>query len=375
MIVLMMGFRQGMAKALEEREIPYIIWSENPLKNPRKCLHEIIATFPSATEDIASKRELLVGITHIIATTESAVIPASLVRRALGLFRNPETVITRCTDKYKMKKFLREKEIPMTKFLSGKKLTPKEIVDELGLPLVNKVKLSSGGRGVEFISNLEDIEKFQSRDSYFESAIKGREGSIESFVVDRKVVFTNITQYYKNGACNILPGQYEEETKDEIQKLNASVLKAINLKWGMTHLEYYITEKGILFGEVALRPPGGYIMEALSSSYGQNFWDVFLDVELLKKAITINPQQKYSSSIIIHPGEGRIEELKGLDEVQSLESLVKFKLKVKPGDILKKREGVGEDCGYLILANESSEKLIADIETFYAKLKLEISPN
>lgn len=49
--------------------------------------------------------------------------------------------------------------------------------------------------------------------------------------------------------------------------MNHQVIKALNIKWGLTHLEYYGDRNGELFGEIALRPTGGYIMELIKCAY------------------------------------------------------------------------------------------------------------
>ncbi len=305
--------------------------------------------------------------------TESAVVPASLIRHELKLFRNSKSVINRCTDKLKMKEYLFEKNIPMTNFLSSRNKSVDQIMSQLGLPLVCKVKHSSGGRGVTFINSREELERNLSKDVYFESVVNGKEGSIESFIQNREIIFTNITEYYKNGECNLVPCTYSDELKSKLLELNEKVINALNIKWGMTHLEFYITEDKILFGEVALRPPGGYIMDSLDLSYSQKFWDIFIDIELHQNVEINNINQNFSCSIIIHPGKGIVKTISGEDAINKLESLVNFKLKVNEGDKILNREGVGQECGHLILSSKIKENLLDDLSKFYANFKIHLS--
>ena len=86
------------------------------------------------------------------------------------------------------------------------------------------------------------------------------------------------------------------DIKGSVLKLNKMVIEGLNIKWGFTHLEYYMTEEGVLFGEVALRPPGGYIMEVLELVYEQSFWDIFEKVELGLDDITIGDAKNFASS-------------------------------------------------------------------------------
>ncbi|WP_372653162.1 acetyl-CoA carboxylase biotin carboxylase subunit family protein [Halobacteriovorax sp.] len=373
MSVLLMGFRSGAARNLEEMNIDYIIWSEKELINPRRSQKVIISRFPEKIEDLNGYLEEFSSITHVIASTESAVIPASKIRRWLDLYRNKDSVISRCTDKLEMKKYLSKKNIPMTKFLPSRGMKSEQIVEKLGLPVVSKIRLSSGGRGVRFLTTEEEVKTSMNSDSYFEKALKGTEGSIESFIKDGEIFFSNITQYYKNGECNILPGQYEKKIKERINSLNFEVIKALNIKWGMTHLEYYILEGGeIVFGEVALRPPGGYIMDALDLAYGQNFWKLFLQVEMNIEDLKLEVKENNSCSIIIHPGEGVVSSILGVENIKNLKSLKKFKLKIKVGDQVQSREGVGEDYGHALLSNTNSRELLDDINKFYKLLEISL---
>ncbi|WP_127717945.1 ATP-grasp domain-containing protein [Halobacteriovorax sp. HLS] len=371
MTVLLMGFRSGAARALEKMKVPYIIWSEKELLNSRTAKKIIIDKFPVEKNDLQIYLSDLSDVTHVISSTEAGVIPGSKIRKWLDLHRNKDSVITRCTDKLEMKKFLSQKNIPMTKFLPSRAMKAEDIVGELGLPVVNKVRLSSGGRGVQFLSTLEEVESSMSRDSYFEKPLDGTEGSIESFVINGEIVFTNITQYFKNGECNIVPGQYTQQINEKIEELNSNVLSALRIKWGMTHLEYYLLDNGeILFGEVALRPPGGYIMEALKESYGINFWELFINVEINMQKTELKFKKSNSSTIIIHPGEGTVSSITGIDKIKKLESFKKLKLKINIGDKIDQRDGVGEDYGHAIMTNTNSKNLLRDIKSFYSLLEI-----
>ena len=50
-----------------------------------------------------------------------------------------------------------------------------------------------------------------------------------------------------------------------------------------------------------------------------------------------------------------------------------MKLKLQIGDEIKKREGVGEDFGYLFLSSPSSRDLQEDIDFFFNNFKIEMS--
>jgi len=363
MLVLVMGHRLPLARTLERLKIPYIVWSEKPLKNKLCSEQIIVSSFPEQKEDVYDKVSEYSEITHVIASVEKAVIPASNIRLWFKLKRNPHNLILKCTDKLKMKTYLLEKNIPMTKFSSSRKISSEEAIERLGFPIVSKPKLSSGGRGISFLRSREEVELAKTSSCYYEEFIEGTEGSVESFIVDNEIVFSNITEYYKNGLCNKVPGRYSDELNAKIRELNRSVVKALNIKWGMTHLEYYITDSGLYFGEIALRPPGGYIMEIISKSYNIDAWETFILVELGLYASNKVQLESYGSSLLIHPEKGTVASIEGVEDIKKLESLDHFKLNLKVGDVIGKRQGVGENFGYAFFSNSSAKKLDQDIKT------------
>jgi biotin carboxylase len=366
-----MGHRRGITKALEQRGISFCIWSEREVKGKTKSTKTLINRFPEDYKSFKDHFESEKAFTHIIAGVEAAVIPASLVRSWLDLERNPHGHILKCTDKLIMKTFLSKQNIPMTPFVFINSLSEESnLKAKLGESFVCKPRQNSGGRGIVFCSDLSVVTDADLKDVYFERKILGKEGSVESFIKDSEITFTNITEYKKSGFSNLVPASYSKEIQQKILDLNEKVIKALNIKWGMTHLEFYLTKNDILFGEVALRPPGGYIMEALTLSYGINFWDQYVDIELHQKADIDIKLQSYSSSIILHPGEGTVKSIEGIGELEQLESLKKFKLKAQVGDIVSKRDGVGEDLGYILLSNTAQDKLINDINSLESSFRI-----
>ena len=374
MKVLVLGFRQALCRSLEKRNIPYVLWSNAPVKSKLKSLSTIIADYPKERTDLPSDLD---DITHVMAGTEAPVVAASLIRKWLDLKRNPHTLILRCTDKLTMKQYLSDKGIPMTKFADVRKCESLEdLQSELGESVVVKARNSSGGRGLEFVKNptTEQFEFWKKNarklDLYCEQAISGKEGSIESFIVDSEVVETNVTEYHRIGHCNLVPAHYSEKELELIHELNCRVIKALKIKWGMTHLEYYLTDEGILFGEVALRPPGGHIMDCMSIAYDVNIWDHFIDVELHQKITEPFKFVHYSGAAIFHPGEGDVESIDGVSEIESLPSLKKCKISVKPGDSIRKRIGVGIDIGYALYESDDPNVLVTDMDKSFELLKI-----
>lgn len=372
--LLIMGFRKGLHKALSKRGLEYALWSDRPV--PRKYQPELFLEedFPHVAAELESKVLTWGKFTHVISCVESAVYPASLIRRPLKARLSKDSVILRCHDKLKMKQYLTQFEIPMTPFIaSDEEVTNEQVLSRLGLPLVIKDRRLSGGRGMITAHSLEEFSSHRGDEQLFERFIRAGESSVESFVHNGKIQFQNITHYKKPGHINILPSQQELSEEEKILRLNEKILSSLGIQWGMSHVEVYNTQTGPLFGEIALRPPGGYLMELLEYSYGFNPWEAFLAVELGEEFSFHSKIQNYSASLILHPGEGYLTRVHGKEKVEDLTSLKSFSLKERK-NFIPARKGVGEEIGHIILSHPDAHQLMSDVDTCERELRFELFP-
>lgn len=368
--ILIIGYRQQLAKAIYQLGIPYSIVAEKPLKTKPRGVDDVVIT-PFADIKKGLDIEALTlshKPTHVIAGTEAGVFPAAVLRRVFDARRSSETLLTRCTDKMAMKKYLSKHHIPMAGFVTHHKaLTAEMLVKELGLPVVVKDRKNSGGRNVVIAKSVEALRPLLAPQRLYEQFLEAAEGSIESFVENGEIIFTSVTEYHTTKVANVVPAGYQPDEMQSIQSLNAEVIKALNIKWGLTHLEYYRNNNGqfsdnvLLFGEIALRPPGGYIMELIKHAYDFDPWEVFVRVELgiPVDGLPVN-SARVCGVVLLHPGAGVVEQVSEPNKT-AYPTLSKASIKVKQGDQITPRHGVGEDVGYCIFCAENYRDVSADI--------------
>ena len=221
----------------------------------------------------------------------------------------------------------------------------------LGVPLVIKSRHESGGRGIRLVDNAADLVRYSGRGKIIEKFVNAPEVSVESYISHGEIVFENVTQYYAKKHINLVPGAVPAEQERALRELSRRVIAALNIKWGITHMEVYLSDSGLLFGEIALRPPGGYIMELISRAYGFSAWEALVHVELGLPFEFTQASVEYTAVYIIHPGAGTVMRIDHWDQVVALPSVYRKNIKIKPGVQLSERQGVGEDAGYLLLAS------------------------
>jgi biotin carboxylase len=299
----------------------------------------------------------------IIAGSERAIPLVAALRRAYGLTQTAPINLLRCHDKLLMKNRLRAADIPLNPYLWGSGLSADRIWETLGPRIVCKDRSESGGRSIQIYQQKTELgRELQKRQRLFEAYNPHPEFSVESFVENGRIIFTNITQYYLRQHINILPAVIPDLMQQKILDMNARVLEIMGVARGMTHVEIYLGPEGPVFGEIAVRPPGGYIMELLQLAYGFPSWEYFLKLELGRDVSFPQDAQRSAAVHVLHPGQGIIQAIKGWPAVKNHPSVHRAKLKVAVGDRLKVRAAVGEDVGYVLQTSANIETLIQAVE-------------
>lgn len=373
--VLIVGYRPGISDSLTRQGIAHGVWNNKPLKTSRDFTVTLIKEFPRSRDAINTIGDQLRATgpyTHVIAGSEAGVYPASVLRRRLDARKSQNSIALRCHDKLVMKEHLLEYDIAMLDFLAGdRNADANEVIQKLGLPVVIKARQLSGGRDIIFADSADVLRQENKRSRILERYIDAAEFSIESFVSNRQILFQSITQYYVKKHINIIPALIEQNLRQRLYEFNRQVLKAMNISWGITHLEVYVKGEDIYFGEIALRPPGGYLMELISASYGFNSWDAQIATELDMTFEFPHHAHAYSAAIIFHPGEGVLKNVENWEQACQLPGVFQSKLKRASGDALSRRESVGEDVGYILLSHSNSDTLLENIHWVQQQVRFE----
>lgn len=375
--VLVIGPRRGLIEELRERRIPFSVWQTRQVFNVPAPESSVIAPLWSSAQKIREQvRKSFSGqhFSHVIAGNELSVLPSAIARLQVGARLSSTTTVMRCRDKLHMKQHLAGFGIPMTRFLADSaSLNPAQVFAQLGAPVVRKYRKSSGGRGLTLLERPEDYVPGNQGVCILERYIDAPEASVESFIDKGRIRFTNITAYHRKGHSNFVPAVLEKVVSETLLALNERVISALGIAWGMTHLEVYLTENGPLFGEIALRPPGGYIMNAISHAWDFNPWAAFVAMELGEAFNFPAQPSQYAASEILYPGAGLVGAIKGKSRVLDEQGIREFRLKLKAGDRLPARTGLGQDTGYIVHASASPEERLALHELIERELIVEMT--
>ncbi len=374
--VLVIGPRRGLIEVLRQRRIPFSIWQQSAtFRTSATELNVVAPLWNSAVKIREQVRKSFPGeqFTHVIAGTEASVMPAAVTRRLVGARLANAATSKLCRDKLHMKEHLAGFGIPMTRFRADSPdLDPEQLFADLGSPVVRKFRKSTGGRGLQLLTDPKSFSPGKHGVSILERFVDAPEASVESFISDGKVRFVNLTDYHLKAHSNFVPAVFEESVRKTLLELNERVIAALGITWGMTHMEVYLTDKGPLFGEIAMRPPGGYLMNAMSHAWDFNPWEAFLAIELDEGFEFPSVVSAYAASEVLHPGVGRVAAVRGKSAILDRQGVREFRLKVKSGQQLDARNTLGQDTGYVVHASDTPEERLALHEFIQSTLLIEM---
>lgn len=221
--------------------------------------------------------------------SELAMHPMNFLLRKMGIPCNSLETETLTTNKYLMRKAMKEGGIDSPNFmLVTKDMTLDEVeesVKDFNLPLIIKPCDLSSSRGVFKIENLETLQEgmdyalgwSKTGEAILEEFIEGPEYSGESIAYNGRYKLLAITEKHTTGAPHYVetghrqPAPLDEGTYKKIEQTLYKAFTSLSISYCAIHPEFRITPEGkILFMEIATRMGGDCIgtdLVPLSTGY------------------------------------------------------------------------------------------------------------
>ncbi|MBC7171589.1 MAG: ATP-grasp domain-containing protein, partial [Polyangiaceae bacterium] len=347
--IVLMGHRPGAVIAARRLglDAQVVVVRGEGEASDRSC--PLIELADTDRESLESLAERVRHADAVVGLTERMVVPAARLRALLGLEGTTPAVALRAHDKLFMKEAFRAAGIPCARFLpAGPKDDVDALVEQLGLPLVMKDRKGSGSRGTVLVEDAKGVRAALRESGIAEALVEGEEMSVEAFVFEGEVLFESFTQYLAPFWANVVPAPVGIDVRALLSRTLREVVAAIGATRAMVHLEVFVTPSGILASEVALRPPGGYLMRLVEAAYGFDAWKALLRLELGEAPSVPREPAQVAGVWIFHPGPGFVEAVDGLDEARLIPSVRRLHCTAARGSKLGTRAGSGQAVGSVI---------------------------
>lgn len=283
---------------------------------------------------------------------DTSVVTVAQLCNVLGLPGHSIEAAINSTDKLKMLQAFSENNVNHPKFqvISREEINTAEI--SVGFPAVSKPVDSSGSRGISFIENektviaalLNSADSSQSGNVLVEEYMEGPEVSVEMLVIDGTPYVLQITDKTTTGAPHFIeighcqPSTLDKNIQEEIRAIAKQAVLAVGLVNSVAHVEVKVTSEGVKMVELGARLGGDCISSYLIDNS-------ILGIDMTKAAIKIALGEKNDISQYCFSGDssvvkfildevGEVAEISGINEVASMDGIIKVLCTTKVGDKL-----------------------------------------
>ncbi len=94
-------------------------------------------------------------------------------------------------------------------------------------------------------------------------------------------------------------------------------------------------------------------MNAMRHAWAFDPWAAWIALELGEEPEFPDRVAAWCCADIFHPGPGQVIAIDGAEWAANHPDTREFQLKVQPGDVISRREGLGQNTGYLLFASAS----------------------
>ncbi|MFZ9888936.1 MAG: ATP-grasp domain-containing protein [Myxococcota bacterium] len=255
-------------------------------------------------------------------------------REALGIEGMHSDVARRFRDKNVMKKTLAEHGLPVARqsLITGY-TSAIEFVERVGFPIILKPTQGVGSKDTFRVGSDEELYAVLNRllptndqPLQGEEFITGEEHTLETVMIEGEAVWQSST-YYLPGPlkvlenpwmqyCVLLPREQHEEHVRQFQATNASALKALGLKTGFSHMEWFLRSDGShVVSEVGGRPAGVNIMAMNGFAHDVDVWAKWTRLEVHHEWEM--PERRYACGCAFLRGHGPGRTLADIEGLES----------------------------------------------------------
>ncbi|MEN3156693.1 MULTISPECIES: ATP-grasp domain-containing protein [Priestia] len=336
---------------------------------------------------VAIEANQICPLKAVVPLADGHVLPAALVQEKLSLKGPGLHAAIISTNKALQRQLFSMEGISIPSHMQFNIAQAESALNKLDFPIVLKPVNKFGSIGVkivysyqEALQHLADIKQ-HSEVFLAEEYIDGEEFSIESIVQREEIIFTNITKKVLGDKplfvekAHLLPygANLTKELKEKILSLNEKVIKALDVKDSIVHLEIKIGKAGPVVIEVAVRMPGDKIMELIEQSTGINMYSAFVDI-LLGNTPNLKQTKNTFSSVVWFsaPKYGQLESVKIPENIQQKYNIQTIEFIKTPGDIVQPMTSSFDRLGYCILSCDDYAKLEKHSNRIEKEIEIEI---
>jgi biotin carboxylase len=383
-------------------------WEQVPLVKKAKELGcEVVATAPLPEADgfafadyaeVVDPRDLqrvleLVrkhGVNAITADEcDYSNYAAAFVRNEMGWHNQGMDAVQLTTNKHWMRERCREHHIVQPRFAACRTIEEvREAADLIDFPVIVKPVDNRGAFGVRRVNRAEDLESAflhalmnaHSREVLVEAFIEGTHLTVDG-CIDASGKHFNLgiaSKKIMSGDKPIIteviyPAEISPELSAYVLESNAKVIKALNIKRGITHSEYILDSRGRCFLlETANRGGGVMTSNVIVPAISGVDISELLVREAFNEPFDVKPWKESKAAMLgflVFP-PGKVAKIEGVEAAAAQSGVLHLRMLIKEGDTLVPPQSGAGRHGFGIFLGNSREEVRALCEAANNAIKI-----
>jgi biotin carboxylase len=312
----------------------------------------------------------------VLGVREMAQVAVAESAEALGLAGNPPAAVRRVRTKDECREALRAAGFRQPEVrLCADRAEAAAFVAATPGPWVVKPRDAMGSVGVRLVTAAEElpaaVDALPDRRPFLtEEFVEGPEFSVEGVFLGGTPRVLAVTAKDKLPPphfvelAHLLPAELAEPVRAEIERTVCAALVALELRFGVFHVELWLTGAGeVVLGEVHVRVGGDWLHRLLAHAIpGLDLFGLVLDDALGRPLPGDLTPSRAAAARFLVPPPGRLVAVHGWDEVVAHPAVLHADLSVEPGAVLAPvRESTGRAGVVLVGADTPAEaRLLAE---------------
>ncbi len=328
-------------------------------------------------------------VAHLLGVLEQLQVTLARVRDELGIDGMDVDSARNFRDKSRMKKVLQANDVPCARFsLAHTAGEARELAAQVGFAMVVKPPAGAGGSRTFKLEDQAQLDAYLRKyppemrgASLMEEFIDGTEFSFDSVMIDGELLWHSVSRYMpsplevlKNPSMQwtvLLPLEIDQPPYNAIPALGARALRALGLRTGLTHMEWFLRDDGsVKISEVGARPPGAQFTSLLSYAHERDFYQAWSQIMI--NGVFEPPQRQYAvgAAYVRGQGRGQVQRISGL--AQAREELGHLVVEAQLPTQRQSPSASYEGDGYVIVRDKSTEVVESALRRIVSLIRVEL---
>lgn len=347
---------------------------------------------PTLTDEIIAAVEALKAKHgapfRIVGVLEAMQVMLAEVRAHFGVEGTSVHTATLFREKAQMKDALRAAGLPVARHcLATSDREAQAFAAQVGFPVILKPPAGMGAKATFRVSDAAELARSvtsmrvsEGSPVLVEEMLRGKEHSFETITVDGEPKAWSFSRYLPGCLevlenpwmqwAVVLPKEIDTPVHARARELGFAAIRALGLRDGMTHMEWFERDDGSLaIGEIAQRPPGPQLCQMTGLVNDVDVYRAWARA-VVDGELDAPWERRFAAgcAYVRGMGHGRVAAIRGVRETHA--AIGDFLVEAKLPEIGASKNDSYEGDGYVVVRDSSTEHVLVMLKQIVETLRI-----